>query len=53
MLTAEAREARNAYMRDYRRKNKDRIKAQREEYWNRKAAGQPREEQTEHEKEKV
>ena len=53
MLSTEAKEARNAYMREYRRKNKERIQAQREVYWERKAAEQPREEQTEHEKEKV
>ena len=51
MMTESARQARNAYMREYRRKNKERIKAQREEYWEKKAAKQPpREEQKEHEK---
>ena len=45
MMTDKAREARNAYMREYRRKNKDKIKAQREKYWERKAAeNTPREE---------
>ena len=36
-MTAEAREARNAYLREWRRQNPDKVKQQRERYWNRQA----------------
>ncbi len=36
-MTEEARAARNAYRREYRRKNPDKIKAQQERYWTKKA----------------
>lgn len=36
-MTDEAREARNAYMREWKRKNKDKVKAARERYWEKKA----------------
>lgn len=32
-----AREARNAYMREWRAKNKDKVKATQDRYWKRKA----------------
>lgn len=32
-MTAEAKEARNAYLREWRRRNPDKVKAQRERYW--------------------
>ena len=36
-MTDEAREARNAYMREWRKKNKDKVKAARERHWEKKA----------------
>lgn len=36
-MTDEARKARNAYMREWRRKNKDKVKAARERHWEKKA----------------
>lgn len=45
-MTDSAREARNAYMRAWRAKNKEKEKNAREAYWERKAAEQSREEQT-------
>ena len=37
MMTAEAKEARAAYYREYYRNNKGKIKSQREKYWQKKA----------------
>lgn len=37
-MTEEAREVRNAYYREWYKKNKDKVKAQREKYWEKKAA---------------
>ena len=37
MMTAEAKEARAAYYREYYRNNKAKIKSQREKYWQKKA----------------
>ena len=36
-LSDEAREARNAYLREWRHKNKDKVKAQKDRYWEKKA----------------
>lgn len=36
-MTEQARQARNAYKREWAQKNPDKIKAQQERYWNRKA----------------
>lgn len=38
MMTKEAKEARNAYRREWYRNNKDKVKAQHERYWAKKAA---------------
>lgn len=37
MMTAEAKAARNAYRREWYRNNKEKAKAQRERYWQKKA----------------
>ena len=37
-LSTEAKELRNAYLRDWRKKNPDKVKKQADEYWERKAA---------------
>ena len=37
-MSEQAREARRAYKREWNRKNKDKVKAANERYWNRKAA---------------
>lgn len=37
-MTEQAKEARRQYKRAWNRKNKDRVKAAQERYWNRKAA---------------
>ena len=36
-MTDSAREARNAYLREWRKKNKDKVKAAKERYWEKKA----------------
>lgn len=36
-LTQEAREKRNAYMREYRAKNKEKFKEYRQKYWEKRA----------------
>lgn len=36
-MSERARNARNAYMREWRRKNKDKVKAVRERHWEKKA----------------
>lgn len=36
-MTEEARKKQNEYLREWRRKNKDKVKAQRERYWEKKA----------------
>lgn len=52
-MTEKALEARRAYKREWARKNRDKVKAQAERYWTRKAAAaeqeatQPAEDQTE------
>ena len=43
-MTAEAKEARNAYRREWYRNNKDKAKAQRERYWQKKAEAMKAEE---------
>lgn len=37
IMTEEARQARNAYKRKWYRENPDKVKAQQERYWNKKA----------------
>jgi hypothetical protein len=37
-LSKEARQARNEYMREWRRKNKDKVKKHQEDYWERQAS---------------
>ena len=37
-LSKEAREARNKYMREWRRKNKDKVKKYQKDYWERQAS---------------
>ena len=37
-MTAQARELRRAYKRDWNRRNRDKVKAAQERYWNRRAA---------------
>jgi len=37
-MTEQAREARRAYKREWNRKNRDKVKAAQERYWNKKAA---------------
>ena len=46
-LTEKARLARNAYQREYRAKNKGKIKEINARYWERKAAQEAKSEQTE------
>lgn len=38
MMTEQAAEARRAYKRKWQRENRDKVKAQQERYWTRKAA---------------
>lgn len=42
-MTESARQKRNAYMREYRRNNKEKIKEIQEKYWERKALGKEEE----------
>ena len=44
-LSKEARQARNEYMREWRRKNKDKIKKHQENYWEKKAKESQQEEE--------
>lgn len=37
-MTEQAKEARRAYRREWNRKNRDKVKAAQERYWNKKAA---------------
>lgn len=37
-MTEQAKEARRAYKREWQRRNRDKVKAAQERYWNRKAA---------------
>ena len=46
-LTAEARAAKNEYMKQWRAKNKDRVRAINQRYWERRAAKRE-EEKTDH-----
>lgn len=39
-LSKEARQARNEYMREWRRKNKDKVKKHQEDYWERQASNE-------------
>lgn len=43
-LSKEAREARNEYMREWRRKNKDKVKKHQETYWERQAEKEAKQE---------
>lgn len=46
-MNKDAREARNKYSREWRKKNPDKVKSYREKYWTRKAAKQKKKPQGE------